>query len=377
MDRPPEPPTSAARRAARPRGTWSKAWPYLRFAVGIAAVGVAAWAVSGKTEELAGVTGYLRRLRWEWVALAVAAEATSYLALSSLERRLLRSGGVRVPAGSMFGITLAGSAIQNSFPGGSVVYLAYVFRQYRRWNADDLLAGWVIVAFNVVAFAALAAVSAVGLALAASLGTTYDLVEAILGILLFAMLCVLAVTERQRVVPHVTRLVRLSQRLVHRPDPSRPAAAVVQGWTDELAAVSPTPGVWARSAVMGLAYWLADLSCLTISFLAVGVGIPWRGLLLAYGAGQLAAVLPVTPGGLGAVEGSITVALVTFGGGAESTVAAVLIYRLVSFWLVLPVGWSAWGMLTLAGRGRRPLPAAPGTAGHVSAVHARPAREVG
>jgi uncharacterized protein (TIRG00374 family) len=345
--------------------------------VGIAAVGVAAWVVSGKTEELAGVTGYLHRLRWEWLVVAVVAEATSYIALSSLERRLLRSGGVRVPAGSMFGITLAGSAIQNSFPGGSVVYLAYVFRQYRRWNADDLLAGWVILAFNVVAFAALAAVSAVGLALAASLGPTYDLVEAILGILLFAMLCVLAVTERQRVIPHVTRLVRLSQRLVHRPDPSRSAAAVVQGWTEELAAVSPTPGVWARSAVMGLAYWLADLSCLTVSFLAVGVGVPWKGLLLAYGAGQLAAVLPVTPGGLGAVEGSITVALVTFGGGAESTVAAVLIYRLVSFWLLLPVGWGAWGMLTLAGRAHRPSHAVPGTASHAPAVHARPAREVG
>src|SRR6185312_4932039 len=88
----------------------------------------------------------------------------------------------------------------------------------------------------------------------------------------------------------------------------------------------------------------------TLSFFAVGVGVPWRGLLLAYGAGQLATVLPITPGGLGAVEGSLTVALVTFGGGAESTVAAVLLYRVVSFWMILPLGWSCWGALALAGR---------------------------
>jgi len=36
----------------------------------------------------------------------------------------------------------------------------------------------------------------------------------------------------------------------------------------------------------------------------------WKGLLLAYGAGQLAADLPITPGGLGVVEGSLTIALV-------------------------------------------------------------------
>jgi uncharacterized protein (TIRG00374 family) len=78
--------------------------------------------------------------------------------------------------------------------------------------------------------------------------------------------------------------------------------------------------------------------------------VPWRGLLLAYGAGQLATALPITPGGLGVVEGSITVALVTFGGGQASTVAAVLIYRLISFWLLLPVGWGSWLALVIAGR---------------------------
>ena len=41
---------------------------------------------------------------------------------------------------------------------------------------------------------------------------------------------------------------------------------------------------------------------------------------------QLAANLPITPGGLGVVEGSLTIALVAYGGGRDSTVAAVLLY---------------------------------------------------
>jgi hypothetical protein len=85
----------------------------------------------------------------------------------------------------------------------------------------------------------------------------------------------------------------------------------------------------------------------------VGSGVPWKGLLLAYAAGQLASNLPITPGGLGVVEGSLTVALVAFGGGQVGTVAAVLLYRLISFWAMLPIGYASFGVLAARTR-RRP-----------------------
>jgi uncharacterized protein (TIRG00374 family) len=101
---------------------------------------------------------------------------------------------------------------------------------------------------------------------------------------------------------------------------------------------------------MALANWGWDCACLAVSFLAVGAPVPWRGLILAYGAAQLAANLPITPGGLGVVEGSLTIALVAYGGSRESTVAAVLMYRLMSFWALLLVGWATLGALGLIHR---------------------------
>jgi hypothetical protein len=95
-----------------------------------------------------------------------------------------------------------------------------------------------------------------------------------------------------------------------------------------------------------VANWLLDCACLALSFVALGFGVPWKALLLAYGAGQLAVNLPITPGGLGVVEGSLTIALVIFGGAETQTVAAVLLYRIISFWGELPVGWAAWAGIT-------------------------------
>jgi uncharacterized protein (TIRG00374 family) len=347
---PPDPPI-----VSPSAGRWYGVWRIGRFVLGLALAGVALWVIAGKADELRGASTYLANLRWAFVVAALAAEAVSYLAFAALQRRLLLAGNVRINPAPMVGISLAGVSIQYSLPGGLVFYAAYVFRQYRRFGADDVLAGWTLVATNALSFITLSALAAVGLALALGAGSTLDLVEAILGIVIVAAIIVLAWIERARILPRTARLVRLSQRWLHRPSPAAPAEEIIDRWLARLGAVSPSPMDWVRATAASLGMWAGDCGCLMLSFLAVGAGVPWRGLLLAYGAGQLAAILPITPGGLGVVEGSLTVALVAFGGAHYSTVAAVLLYRLMSFWLVVPVGWAAWGTLALVGRSRRPV----------------------
>ncbi len=56
---------------------------------------------------------------------------------------------------------------------------------------------------------------------------------------------------------------------------------------------------------------------------------------------------------MGAVEGSITIALVAFGGSEATTPYAVLLYRIISFWFILVIGWLFIGQLALQVRGGR------------------------
>jgi uncharacterized protein (TIRG00374 family) len=85
--------------------------------------------------------------------------------------------------------------------------------------------------------------------------------------------------------------------------------------------------------------WLADAGVLAVSILAIGVTVPWRPLLLVYGLATVIGSLGITPGGIGLVEGTLCLGLVRTGVPATLALAAVLLYRLVSFWLVMAAGW--------------------------------------
>jgi uncharacterized membrane protein YbhN (UPF0104 family) len=65
---------------------------------------------------------------------------------------------------------------------------------------------------------------------------------------------------------------------------------------------------------------------LVFSILAVGGHLPWQGVLAAYGVTQLAAALPITPGGIGVVEGTLSMLLIAYHMPAATAVAAVILY---------------------------------------------------
>jgi putative heme transporter len=311
-------------------------WRPFRTVAGFVLLGVAVWVIVGKSSELSGAGAFLTQLRWPWLVLGGFAELGSFVALANVQRILLGAGDIRARLRRMTTIAFAGSSIQAALPIGAAFAGVYVFRQYQLMDADEVLAGWVVIATGTIAFAALAALAGVGLALAASTGTTFDLVGAIVGVLFLALLVVIVWVKRAAAFRLAARAVAAVERRTHRPPGqfSKPLGRVLE----RMRAVAPTRHEWARAVMAGFSYWVADCGCLTFAFLAVGAPVPWQGLLLAYCAAQLAVNLPITPGGLGVVEGSLTVALVAFGGGRAPVVAAVLLYRLISFWLPLPIG---------------------------------------
>jgi uncharacterized protein (TIRG00374 family) len=64
-------------------------------------------------------------------------------------------------------------------------------------------------------------------------------------------------------------------------------------------------------------------------------------VLVAYAGGLVLSMVPLTPGGLGFVEAGLTGLLTLAGIDAADAALATLAYRLVSYWLPIPLGAAA------------------------------------
>jgi hypothetical protein len=315
----------------------------VRWVLSLVLAGVALYIVSGRTDELSGASTYLNDLQWHWIVIAGVFEVGSVVAYAALQRQLLAVGSVRIGLPSLTGITLAGYSIQNSLPAGIIFSSVFAFRQFNHRGADEVLSGWTLVATTVISMISLVAMAGLGLAASSGTGTGLDLVWVIAAMVVLTGILIYLWSRRGPILGSLIRPLLLVQRVIRRP---RGDARQLLGQViDRMNAVTPTPTDWLVSTFWAAAAWVFDAGCLIVAFLAVGAEIPWRALPLAYSAAQLAANLPITPGGLGVVEGSLTIALVAYGGGEASTVAAVLVYRLISFWAILPTGWVAWAFV--------------------------------
>jgi hypothetical protein len=76
-------------------------------------------------------------------------------------------------------------------------------------------------------------------------------------------------------------------------------------------------------------------------------------LIVAYGVTNVIASIPIMPGGLGVVETALPLQLAAFGAPAAAAGFAVLAWRLVQFWMPIPLGGLSYASLKLGPLGRR------------------------
>ncbi len=311
--------------------------------IAAATVAVAALAVAGVAEraEVAASFAVLGHLHWLWVPAAVLLESASMAAFAIMLRRLLAAGGASVGVRPMLATAYAANAVSVSVPlAGPALATAFTFRRFTRQGADAPLAGWSLLAGGVVSSAAAALVVVGGGLASGNLLVTAVAVAS--GVLTVAVLVATAAAARQpRLRAALERpagwTLQQGSRMLRRPvaEPRQ----TIRAWAERLGSLQLPWSGWMTATGLALANWLADAAVLAVSIRATGTAVPWHDLLLVYGSGIAAQGLNITPGGLGVAEGTLSLALVATGLCASHALAAVLLYRLASFWLVALFGW--------------------------------------
>lgn len=272
-----------------------------------------------------------------WLVVVIVAEMLSMGAFARLQRRLLKGGGLHISLRRAFAVTYAGNALSTTLPAGPAVSVVYTFRQFRKSGATAQLATAVILVGGVVTTTAYSLIALVAL-LAEPHSRTAALVT-LSSVAAFAGALGLALGRaswRARLAVPAGRIICGTLR-----HPRIAPYATQLSAGRRLLRLSPAD--WGAIAAFGMLNWLFDIIALVAATHAVGLNVTPYGVALAYFAAQAAgSLLPLLPGGLGAVESAMAGALVALGAGLIPAGAAVGVYRIISYWAVVAVGWLAW-----------------------------------
>jgi uncharacterized protein (TIRG00374 family) len=235
---------------------------------------------------------------------------------------------------------LAGNALAKVAPGGGAMGAALQYKMLVQTGTERAPAVAGLTAVNLLTFAVVCALPVLAIPAIARGYVRADLAEgAIVGIVVFAVLFALAAFALARDAP-LRVIGRAIQGIRNRLRPGCPPSTglptrLLAERDRLLATLGPQ---WKRALLFTVGRWAFDYGSLLAALAAVGSHPRPTVALLAFCVAQILAQIPVTPGGLGFVEAGLTATLALAGVSAGDAALATFAYRLVSFWLPMPVG---------------------------------------
>jgi glycosyltransferase 2 family protein len=293
-------------------------------------VALAFWALIPQLVGFQSVWAELQKAQWGWAAIAVAFSVLTYIgAAIALDGSVVE----RLPFSPNLGAQLATSFVGVAAPGGS---LALTARFLQKRGIDtvtaaaavgvDAVAGLVVHITLLMLFVSLAGTSGLQTFNLPSLATVGLIV---LAIALVAASSIAVPWTRtlliSRVLPAAKRSVANISEVARRP--------------------SKMTELFGGSLLITIGYLIA----LEAAVAALGTGPSFTSVALVYLVGSGIASVAPTPGGIGAIEATMIAGLTSAGMPSATAAAAVILFRLATFWLPLLPGWAAFALLRRSG----------------------------
>jgi len=279
----------------------------------------------------------ITEMHWGWFFACVLAQMISLSGFAGVQQRLLRAGGVHVGHWRSASVIYGSTAMAVTLPAGPVFSTAFTYKQTRKWGATPVVASWQLAVSGVIAAATLASVGMIGaFAVGSSISPVTLALSLVGGVALIYGLRYVA-QNPSSIESAGGWLLRRVNKLLRKPlDTGFDAFERILA---QLEAVD-----LARRDAFAAVAWSAvhrifDVACLGLACWAVGGSPSVAGLFIAFTAAKAVGSVPLAPGGLGFVDGTLIATLTAAGLSASQSLAAVLVYRIVSFVFVALAGW--------------------------------------
>lgn len=280
---------------------------------------------------------------------ALGLELASIASYSAITHALLPPA-LRLSYPVVLAIDVIGLGASHVMPGGGASAAALRLRLWARRGLPGPTAVVVGAVEYVIVVMWLIAVLVIGVLLASpSSGTRPPmraaLVVAVVTMLLFCGFLAVLIARPDQIVTMTTSAAAWIPFV-------KPATLerVARSVATQMRLASTTRDRYPRAALWGLANWILDVASLFLCVSAFGHVPNVGGILATYALVGLLALLPITPGGLGLVEGVAVPTLVSFGVSPTAALLGVLSWRLWAFWVPIPMALMAFAGLATADR---------------------------
>ena len=271
------------------------------------------------------------------LVLGLVLELLALFCYSLMTRAALGPVGHHMTALHLFRIQLSTRALSSLVPGGSAAGSALGYRMMVASGVPGPDAGFALDTAGLASAVVLNFILWAGLIVSIPLRGVNPVygTAAIAGIILMgiAVAIIFGLIEGQerseKILRSVARRLRLNE------DRAGEAVRHIGGRMQELAA---DRALLRRLVFWASANWLIDAAALWVFLRAFGGSVPLDGLIVAFGLANVLAAIPITPGGLGIVEGTYVPVLVGFGLPRATAVVGVVSYRIAQYWLPILIG---------------------------------------
>ena len=305
--------------------------------------------------QLAGTRQALRLLgdvQLGWLVLGVALGGAAVASYAELTRTLLPAD-TRPPFRATLAITLSTLGVSHVVPGGSAVGSGLGYRLLVNQGVRGTDAGFAIATQGIGSAVVLNVLLWFGLVVSIPIRGVNPFygTAAVLGALFLAAVgaAVALLTKGEERL--AAAVARLADRVPFLDGPG--ISSVLHRVANRLRELAADPRRLARGAVWATLNWTLDAAALWVFLAAFGATVSIDALIISYGLANVLAAIPITPGGLGVMEGALTFSLVGFGSPRGVALLGVAAYRLVNFWLPIPLGAASYLSLRVAGGDRR------------------------
>jgi uncharacterized protein (TIRG00374 family) len=317
--------------------------------------GVALYLVFPAITEVLASWPRLSTLNPWWFAVAVGAETAHFACTFALQRLALRTRAWFPVITSQ----LSGNSITLIVPGGAAVGAAVQFRMLAASGRDTSSTVGGLAAFSLLGVGGLLALPAFALpVILLGAPTSRGLVNAaVLGAVAFVVFVAFgaAVLVYDAPLRWAGRSVqRLRNWVLRKRPPLEGLDTTLLTQRNEIREVLGRQ--WWQALLLSAGRLAFDYLCLLAALRATGSHPRPSLILVAYAVAGIIGLIPITPGGLGIVEASLTGLLVLAEVNSSQAVLATLTYRLASYWLPLLAGPIAYGLFRLRYRSRPSSP---------------------